>query len=365
LNQFREKKINFFCIVGHDLPLFLLLRKDRIGKTTKVKHPLGFVWRGTVFTLDDKIDFPNKEIDILTVGELLIDMISADYGENFESNTYHRYFGGSPSNIAMNVKRLGINSLVATAVGEDGLGQYLVAQLDQVGIDTRCVQQVDFSTSMVVVTKSRSTPIPIFYRGADYQLAFTKELKNALIEAKIVHFSCWPISMQPSRQTIEQVLDVAKKNNTLICFDPNYHPMIWQKGENGIEYMKSIIGKVDIVKPSEDDAERLFGPDTKENQVKKFLELGAKLVILTLGKDGAIVSNGKETVNCSTLATEVVDTTGAGDAFWSGFYSAIVKGYSIREALDLGFAVSAYKLKFMGAVVEMPTLEEIKELYKL
>ncbi|WP_410513858.1 hypothetical protein [Paenibacillus sp. BR2-3] len=71
-----------------------------------------------------------------------------------------------------------------------------------------------------------------------------------------------PISMLPIRRTIE----TAGKSNILVCFDPNYHPMIWREGEDGVEYVKSIMGQVDLVKPSEDDAERLFGKDTPENQ---------------------------------------------------------------------------------------------------
>jgi sugar/nucleoside kinase (ribokinase family) len=315
--------------------------------------------------LDEKIDFSNKPNDILTVGELLIDMISDDYDENFTSNTYHKFFGGSPSNIAVNVKKLGIKSLVSSAVGEDGFGNFLIHQLKEAGIDTSCVQQVDESTSMVVVTKSKASPIPIFYRGADFHLAFTPELEQAISDSKIVHFSCWPISRKPARHTIEKVIENAREHDTMICFDPNYHPMIWEKGEDGVEYVKSIIGKVDIVKPSEDDAERLFGSDTHENQIKKFHELGAKLVIMTLGKDGAIVSNGEETLKLETLAIEVVDTTGAGDAFWSGFYAAIIKGYPIKLALSLGMAVSAHKLKFTGAVADLPKLETIKEMYGL
>lgn len=318
-----------------------------------------------MLSFDDNIFFPNKENDILTVGELLIDMISTEYDENFESNTYQKFFGGSPSNIAMNVKKLGIQSLVASAVGKDGLGNFLISQLKRANINTTCVQKVDYATSMVLVTKSKNSPIPIFYREADYHLEYTEDLDQAIKNSKIVHFSCWPISRLPVRKTIEKVIETAKEHDLLISFDPNYHPMIWQKGEDGIDYVKSLIKKVDIIKPSEDDAERLFGKDTHENQMKKFFELGAKLVIMTLGKDGALVSNGKETIKCDTLATEVVDTTGAGDAFWSGFYTAIIKGYSIREALDFGFAVSAYKLKYTGAVVDLPKLEEIKELYKL
>lgn len=314
---------------------------------------------------NDKINFHNRKNDVLTVGELLIDMISSEYGDDFECDTYNRYFGGSPANIAMNVKKLGINSIVASAVGSDSLGKFLIGHVYDSGIDTGCIQQVDYSTSMVLITKSRNTPVPIFYRGADYHMAYTKEIEEAIKNSNIVHFSCWPISRLPVRKTMETIIEAARQNDTLVCFDPNYHHMIWEKGENGIEYVKSIISKADIVKPSEDDAERLFGKDTNENQIAKFLKLGAKLVIMTLGSEGAIASNGEETVKFNTMATEIVDTTGAGDAFWSGFYTAIVKGYTIREALNLGFAVSAYKLKHVGAVVDLPKLEEIKNIYGL
>lgn len=314
---------------------------------------------------DDKINFHNRQNDVLTVGELLIDMISTEYGDNFESNTYKRFFGGSPANIAMNVNKLGINSIVASAVGRDSLGNFLINQVQASGIDTSCIQQVDYSTSMVLVTKSKKTPVPIFYRAADYHMTYTNEIEQAIKNSNIVHFSCWPISRQPVRNTIEAVIETARENDTLVCFDPNYHSMIWEKGEDGVGYVKSIIRKADIVKPSEDDAERLFGKDTYENQIEKFLMLGAKLVIMTLGSEGAIASDGQETVKINTMASEIVDTTGAGDAFWSGFYTAVIKGYTIREALKLGFAVSAYKLKYMGAVVELPKLETIKAMYGL
>lgn len=318
-----------------------------------------------MFNIDSTINFSPKGNDILTVGELLIDMISAEYSEDFQCNTYNKFFGGSPANIAMNVKRLGSNSLVAASVGKDGLGRFLINHLEAVGLDSSCVHMVDYSTSMVVVTKSKNSPVPIFYRGADYHLPYSEQLQEAVENSKIVHFSCWPISKQPSRSVIERVIEVARRNHVMVCFDPNYHEMIWDKKEDGKEYVKTIIGQVDIVKPSEDDAERIFGKDTPENQIAKFIKLGAKLVIMTLGKDGAIVSNGTETIRFNTLASEIVDTTGAGDAFWSGFYSALVKGYTVRQALSLGFAVSAYKLKYTGAVGELPKLEAIKELYNL
>ncbi|MEW9052261.1 MAG: sugar kinase [Neobacillus sp.] len=317
-----------------------------------------------MFNFHHKIKFNDKSNDVLSVGEILIDMISTDYSDNFESTSYNQFFGGAPANIAMNVNKLGANSIIASAVGKDGLGQFLINKIKSEGLDTSYIEQVDYSTSMVMITKSKSTPVPIFYRDADYHLSFSEKLEKAVRNSKIIHFSCWPISRMPARNTIERIIETARENNSFVCFDPNYHEMLWPKGENGLEYVKSMIGKADIVKPSEVDAERLFGKDTNENQLAKFIELGAKLVIMTLGSEGAIVSNGHETIKFSTLATNIVDTTGAGDAFWSGFYTAAVKGYTLKDALSLGFAVSAYKLKHVGALVNLPKLEVIKERYK-
>jgi len=318
-----------------------------------------------VFALNDRVFFQDKQNDVLTVGELLVDLISADYDDGAEEAAYHKFFGGSPANIAMNVRKLGIVSQVAAAVGDDRFGSFLIDRLAAAGIEPEYVERVDYSTSMVLLNKSKSSPIPIFYRSADYQLSLTDKLAEALQHSKIMHFSCWPISMHPARSTIERMIELASRQRILIGFDPNYHSMLWQKGENGVDYVKSIISKADIVKPSDDDAERLFGKDTPDNQIKKFLQLGAKLVILTMGKDGALVSNGVETVAFHTLAKEVADTTGAGDAFWSGFYASLVKGYTIRESISLGFAVSAYKLRYTGAVVNLPQLDVIKTIYGL
>lgn len=318
-----------------------------------------------MFGLNDTVHFQDKQYDVLAAGELLVDLISADYDAVSDQTAYHQFFGGSPANIAMNARKLGIQPQIAAAVGKDRLGTFLIDRLLAQGIEPDYVERVEDSTSMVLLNKSKSSPIPIFYRDADYQLSLTAKLENALRSSKVLHFTCWPISMLPGRGTIEAMIEIASQRNILIGFDPNYHPMLWQKEEDGVAYVESIIGKCDIVKPSDDDAERLFGKDSPDNQIKKFLKLGAKLVILTLGKDGALVSNGSETVSFRTLATEVADTTGAGDAFWSGFYASLVKGYTIRKSISIGFAVSAYKLKYTGAVVDLPRLDVIKDLYGL
>ena len=318
-----------------------------------------------MFNFNNVVKFENKRFDVFAIGELLVDMISDDYDADNSCNKYSRYFGGSPANITMNIKRLGGNPIISASVGNDRLGEFLINNLKKNNINTDFINKVNNSTSMVLVTKSKETPLPIFYRSADYNLEYNEDIGSILKNSKIVHFSCWPISQKKSRKVIEKVIEEARKNNVLIGFDPNYHEMIWEEGHDGIEYIKNLIGKLDIIKPSEVDAERIFGPDTPENHVDKFIQCGAKLVIMTLGKDGAIVSDGNETIKFETLATEVVDTTGAGDAFWGGFYTALTSNYPLKEALNIGFATSAFKLKNVGAIAELPSIEELKTLYNI
>ena len=318
-----------------------------------------------MFNFNNVVKFENKRFDVIAIGELLVDMISDDYDADNSCNKYSRYFGGSPANITMNIKRLGGNPIISASVGNDRLGEFLINNLKKNNINTEFINKVNNSTSMVLVTKSKETPLPIFYRSADYNLEYNEDIGSILKNSKIVHFSCWPISQKKSRKVIEKVIEEARNSYVLIGFDPNYHEMIWEEGHDGIEYIKNLIGKLDIIKPSEVDAERIFGPDTPENHVDKFIQCGAKLVIMTLGKDGAIVSNGTETIKFKTLATEVVDTTGAGDAFWGGFYTALTSNYPLKEALNIGFATSAFKLKNVGAIAELPSIEELKTLYNI
>ena len=79
-------------------------------------------------------------------------------------------------------------------------------------------------------------------------------------------------------------------------------------------------------------------------------------MILTLGADGALVSNGTDEIHLESVATEVVDATGAGDAFWSGFYAGIAKGLSVLDAVNHGMKISAYKLKHVGPVQQFPDM---------
>ena len=159
-----------------------------------------------MFNFNNVVKFENKRFDVFAIGELLVDMISDDYDADNSCNKYSRYFGGSPANITMNIKRLGGNPIISASVGNDRLGEFLINNLKKNNINTEFINKVNNSTSMVLVTKSKETPLPIFYRSADYNLEYNEDIGSILKNSKIVHFSCWPISQKKSRKVIEKVM---------------------------------------------------------------------------------------------------------------------------------------------------------------
>lgn len=317
--------------------------------------------------LNSKPSISDGDIDVLTVGELLIDMISNDYtDEEFSNAGFRKYFGGSPGNIVINMSKLGFKSAIVSNVGNDGFGRFITNVLQENGVDTTGVTMDDSrNTSMVVVSKSKKSPSFIAYRDADKNINITDNIISLVKKTKILHFTSWPISYEPARSTTLEIIDIAKGNGKIVSFDPNYRKILWEKGHDGVKFIKELLKKVDIVKPSEDDVKEIFGEDTYEGYIKRFLDLGVKLVMLTLGEKGVMVSDGRELLKIPTLAKKVVDTTGAGDAFWSGFYAGLLQGRTVKEAILVGSAVSAYKLEEVGAIAKLPHIEEIEKLYNV
>ncbi len=295
--------------------------------------------------------FPNKMNDVLIVGEVLVDIIHKE-----SENQYKNIVAGSPFNISKNLTKLGVKNVFYGAIGNDQFGKDILKEIQDKHINTE-INITNHATSYVVLNQTLDSPNPEFHRHSDNYIYQNDKLTNDISFSKILHFTFWPLSKEPSLSTILSLIDKAKANHTLIGFDPNYHPKLDDLQKSGFETVKAIINKVDIIKPSLDDSYRLFGKKTIDEYLDIYEELGAKLVILTLGKEGLITRFNKQTLRMDSLATEVVDSTGAGDAFWSGLYAGLTNNHSIKDSLRLGLLCSAENLKYIGSDVELPELD--------
>jgi len=310
----------------------------------------------------ETLHLKKRKYDITLIGEIVVDEIY-----NRSTGDIMAVFGGSPANISMNMFDLGFKkNRYFGAIGDDLYGSQLLKDMKRKGINTKDIKMSDHSTSIVRINKTELTPIPSFYRSADSDIEYTNKLEEAIVNSAILHFTYWPLSKEPSKTTVLHAIKAARANGTLIGFDPNYHDALVSRDSIKLDELPEIMRHVDIMKPSLDDSIRLFGEGlSPEEYLRKYIDLGVKLVVMTLGKDGLIAHYAGQFYTLDSMATKIVDATGAGDAFFSGLYAGILKGETIENALKIGSACSAYSLRNIGAVSNLPKVESLKQEFRI
>ncbi|MDZ7876435.1 MAG: carbohydrate kinase [Saprospiraceae bacterium] len=293
-----------------------------------------------------------KAIDILSVGELLIDMISTDFADSMDAvESYRRIPGGSPSNLGMNMKRLGNNVRLVSSVGKDGFGDFLMNYIKSLGLNTEGVAQIpNVPTTLILVTRSKTVSDFEAYRGADTHILPSQISNDLLANTAIFHTTCFALSLNPAQNTI---LDAASRATALGCrlsIDVNYAQKIWQNNVEAREIVAKYISHGAYVKCSEVDWERLYGEKLTDAEAaaQHFLALGAGEVCVTLGGDGCYVANKEGGYFLNARKVEVKDTTGAGDAFWSGYLTARLDGFSLIEAAKAARKMAETKIGHFG-----------------
>lgn len=303
-------------------------------------------------------------LDIICVGELLIDLIGHEVNTSInQTKDFHRFLGGSPTNVAVNAARLGLRSVLVASCGQDGFGDYALRKLKANQVDTSFIRRLEYTpTSVIVVSKSTDTPDFIPYRQADGEIELA-QLPDALLEtARIFHTTCFALSKQPARDTI---LDGAQRAAALglqLSIDLNFSERIWPNREEAMTVIKAYLSNNPLVKVSEDDCYRLFAASKSEDYIFDFFhDFGAETVCLTKGKKGVVLSDTQEgLITQKAMPLEdIKDTTGAGDAFWTGFLYAGLQGFGWEQRLTVAQRLAAIKLQNVG---RLPEAIDIKEL---
>lgn len=311
-------------------------------------------------------------IDIMTLGELLIDMTQGGTDEN-GNGTFTAYPGGAPANVAVAASRLGASTGFIGKVGEDAFGHGLAETLRKDNVNISGLYYDDYQpTTMAIVTVDASGERDFsFYRkpGADTQL--TAEEAVAALKAdmpKILHVGSLSMTDSPSKEACEEAVKFAKENGSVISYDPNYRAALWDSEERAVEMMKSLLQYADILKVSDEEMVMLTGTDDFEEGSRILAEYGAGLVMVTLGADGVFVRMGSKTATVPGFSVEVADTNGAGDTFLGAMLMKIASGVSAQEDVwgqllsMVRYANKAASLTCSrhGAIPAMPYLAEME-----
>jgi len=304
-----------------------------------------------------------KKNDIVCVGEVLIDMIGDKVAENLaQTKSFSKYVGGSPTNVAKNMAQLGFKTVLIASIGDDDLGNFIQKELITTKLNLEYLNiKKHQSTSLIRVSRSLGTPEFIPYRQADMCIE-TNQIPDTLLEnSKIFHTTCFALSKNPAQTTILQKAKKAFNKGCQLSIDLNYAQKIWGNTDV-LPVLKSYCQYQPFVKLSDDDAFRIFNKYLSNQEIfDYFIELGAKLVCLTKGKEGAFIAvkDRKIVFQAAPNVDKVTDATGAGDAFWSGFLAGFLKGFSIKERLKMANKLVAIKIQHVGGLPPDTGLKQI------
>lgn len=298
-----------------------------------------------------------REIDILCVGEALVDFIGQQPEASLENTKeFQRFLGGSPTNVAVNSSRLGLKTALVATVGDDGFGKFIINRLKQEEICTEWIRTASGSrTTAIFVSRTGGTPEFVPFRSADYQIEPGQFENKILAKTKIFHTTCFALSREPARSTILKKAEEASKAGCQLSIDVNYASKLWESREVALEAIKSYCCFDPLVKVSEDDMSRLFERPVHHQEIFDFFSsAGVTTTCLTLGSEGVrLAVNGKEELYRQAVKVDKIqDATGAGDAFWSGFLYAYIEKNSLEKSLEVGQQLAALKLQSIGRLPE-------------
>lgn len=257
---------------------------------------------------------------VLCIGELLIDFIGETKDTGIEGqNHFLMKAGGAPANVACTIAALGGQSVFCGSVGKDGFGDFLENTLKKYHVNTQFLKRSDKATTLAFVSiEANGERDFIFMRGADADFQSSDlPIYDKTKEQRIVHFGAATSFLEGElNSTYNVLLDQSIEGENCICFDPNYRSAFWQDNkEEFVLKTHRFMEKADLIKLSDEEAFLITKQSSIEEMAVHLKNNYKATIAITLGANGALIFNREWQIHVPAVKTEVLDTTGAGDAF--------------------------------------------------
>ena len=321
--------------------------------------------------------------DILAIGRSSIDLYSSDVGIPFpEITSFGAFVGGCPTNISVGTRRLGLRSVLLTAVGDDPVGEFLLKFLNDEGVETQfIVNKPGHRTSAVVLGIEPPDRFPlIYYRDncADIELTIDDVIDSPIAESRAVLISGTGLSKEPSRSATMYAAEQTKAMGSQVFLDLDFRADQWHDPRAFGVCVRSTLCNVDIAIGTEEEIKAASLTDVSQMSIEHsqisnptiegdmdiavatILNAGVDALVVKRGSDGADIylKDGK-IIHAEPFPVEIYNTLGAGDAFASGFIYGILNRWDWQKAARLGNATGAIVVTRHGCANFMPTMAEV------
>ncbi|MDR0913311.1 MAG: carbohydrate kinase family protein [Methanobrevibacter sp.] len=297
-----------------------------------------------------------KKNDLLSIGHTAFDYIIKinEFPKPNSSATIEEMknlHGGAAANVAVVASKLGLNTSLLSAVGDDFLHSKYKLSMENLNIDLDYLIHVkDENTSTAFVhTDSNNDQVSYFYWGASSEFKNTPVDEEAIKNYETIHLATGDPDFN------YRVSKIAKEYNKFVSFDPGQDLHTYPD-----ENLNSLLKNVDI----------LFGNQFEINSILKrlnlninsLIDLGPKTIIKTMGEKGSIIYDDYDSqINIDAIVKPAADPTGAGDSFRAGFFREYLNGKSLENSAKFASSVSSFIVEKLGCQTNIPTYEEAKK----
>lgn len=304
--------------------------------------------------------------DVLTMGRSCIDLYAHQIGVPItEVTSFDAYVGGCPTNISVGTRRLGLQSALLTAVGDDQVADFVLAFLDREGVDTRFIpRKPGRRTSAVIMTIQPPDRFPLtFYRDgcADRELTSDDVERAPIEQSAILVVTGTGLSHEPGRAATLFAATKAAKAGVHVLVDIDYRPDQWSSRAEYSRMARQLLQSASLAVGTEEEISAAADCDDVERAIDRVLECSTAPLVVKRGSRGAtLFERGRAPRDVPPFPVTVLNVLGAGDAFASGLIAGLRRGWPLERAIRFGNATGAIVVTRHGCANFMPTMAEVE-----
>ncbi|WP_121641533.1 sugar kinase [Virgibacillus sp. Bac330] len=305
-------------------------------------------------------------LDIITLGEAMIVFNPGSTGPLQFVHTFEKRVGGAELNLAIGCSRLGMKTGYISRLGNDEFGRYIHHFIRGEGIDTSQLKLVDgYPTSLNFNERMEDGNVRTFYyrnQSPMKTLTVADLDENYFKHAKVLHLTgIYPAIEDSNIPVMEKAIELAKKHDVKVSFDPNIRLRMWTK-EKARVVLEKILPKVDILLTGDDEMEIIMGEKNPQKIIHQARELGISFVAVKLGEKGSVGYYQGKTVEAAPVkASKVVDTVGAGDGFNAGVLYGLSQNWDLNKMMQVANTVGSMVVRVVGDNEGLPYYEQVQQ----
>jgi ribokinase len=322
-----------------------------------------------------------RHYNVLTIGETTIDafmklahasqsvhldsgtgMLSFKHGDKIDVARYDFSLGGNATNVAVGLNRLGVKATLCSETGDDEFSIKIRNALARENIERVMVKQIPGPSSFAVILNYKGDRT-VFVQDVQRE----HDVDYSEVEADIVYLTSMGREWQ---EPYKKAVEFAKEHNSKLVFNPGSRQI-----HEGSETVHFVLKHTHTLFINKEEGEHLLFGEKKvdssndkeyiQELMEKLQKLGPEIVVMTNGKNGSYSLDAQRHVHFQDLFPgEIVERTGAGDAFTSGFLASTINGGNVSEAMQWGAINASSVVGHIGAQDGLLTIEEMEELSK-